>query len=79
MLEPVIWKAPRLGWHVRVREHREDRLVPTVWGLSYGGGVTSPWWRLTRAGAVRKAARVIRSIERDNRARAAERAALHNH
>lgn len=73
---PLIWKAPGLGWHMRVSELRPGQLTPSLWGLSYGGGATSPWWRPTRRMAERKARRVIRSIVRERQAHAAEKAAL---
>lgn len=73
---PAIWKAPGLGWHLRIKEHRPGGLLPTIWGLSHGGGATSPWWTLTRKGAERKARRIVQSILRERGAQAAEQAAL---
>lgn len=73
---PVIWKAPGLGWHMRVTEPRPGSLTSAVWGLSYGGGSTFPWRTLTRKGAERKARRIIGGILRERGAAAAEQAAL---
>lgn len=75
-ITPAIWKAPGLGWHLRVKEHHGGGRLPTIWGLSYGGGVTFPWRTLTRKGAERKARRIIGGILRERGAAAAEQAAL---